>query len=195
MKHILLLTLLGLALYPIHDALALRCEGGLVDVGADKAAVLMRCGSPVSTGIVGVETITGRNGNSLATVELPLERWAYDFGENAFLQLLTFRGNLLVSIENGDRVSSRGGNAGRLIAAIGDTSAEVRMKNGEPFLEEFAGSEIETQSLVAGLQEHEIRNVELPIERWTYRIGPGRFMQILTFRGGRLESIENGARE
>lgn len=186
------LALIVFFVLPASQGMALRCDKGLVDVGDHKAEVLSRCGAPASSELVAVEKSTDRVGGAVVR-EVPVERWTYNFGPKSFLQILTFRGGILTRIESGDRVPAEAG-GGRLLAAIGDTKAEVRTRNGEPFFEELVGTEtVSAPSTNVGSQS--VTRTEIPVERWTYRFGPGRFMQILTFKGGRLVRIETGDRE
>jgi len=142
---------------------------------------------------VAVETSTDPAGGA-GVREVPVERWTYNFGTKSFLQILTFRGDTLARIETGDRVSEPAGRGDRLLASLGDTMAEVRLKNGEPYFTEFVGTETDPVTTAAGGHQP-VTRFEVPVDRWTYRFGPGRFRQILTFKGGLLVQIEVGERE
>lgn len=64
-------------------------------------------------------------------------------------------------------------NCGTDIVSVGDLKPSVMTKCGPPFIKEDIGG--------GGTRE-----------RWTYNLGSGSFMKILTFDGDRLESIEDG---
>ena len=59
------------------------------------------------------------------------------------------------------------------MVAIGDSKVAVHERCGEPFYQEVISGEDQAK-----------------VEQWYYKPGPGEFMRILTFRSGRLESIE-----
>ncbi len=67
------------------------------------------------------------------------------------------------------------------LVTVGDSKVEVLRACGEPMLIEVVGTE-------KTADRKEI------LEEWTYDRGPGSFLQILTFRGGRLVRIESGER-
>lgn len=189
MKYTHRLLAIVICLLAASPALAMRCESGLVDVGDHKAEVLTRCGVPVAKTLVAVETTVQKTDGAVVR-EAPVERWTYHQGPKTLMQTLTFRGDVLTRIEAGDRVSVPGGNSVRLLASIGNTMAEVRAKNGEPDFVDLVGTETKAKN-----SKGTVTRVEVPVERWGYRFGPGRFMQILTFKGGRLARIETGDRE
>jgi hypothetical protein len=67
------------------------------------------------------------------------------------------------------------------LVTVGDSKFKVLFACGEPILAEVVGTE-----KTAGRKEI--------LEEWTYYRGPGSFLQILTFRGGRLIRIETAER-
>ena len=66
----------------------------------------------------------------------------------------------------------------------GDTMAEVLNECGEPELSTPAGLRIR--------RINKVESIAIQIEEWTYDFGPHRFIQILRFENGRLQSIERG---
>ena len=84
------------------------------------------------------------------------------------------------------------------LVSRGDTKFEVLSKCGEPtWTEKRTVKRIETfyDDASPGNQRH--RNpgaivVPVEVEEWTYNLGPGRLIQILTFENGRLVKVENG---
>jgi hypothetical protein len=96
MKRIIGLVIAGLWLFALaSNAGALFCGDELVEVGDSKVEVLLACGEPMHAEVIGTEKWGGRK-------EI-LEEWTYYRGPGTFLQILTFRGGKLISIENGDR--------------------------------------------------------------------------------------------
>ena len=89
------------------------------------------------------------------------------------------------------------------IISPGATRAEVRHKCGKPtegsmrpeyFLPELsAGSRVRVDN--AKITEDDLisgRVVYEEVEEWTYNFGPSRFVRTLTFRNGKLSTIESG---
>lgn len=68
---------------------AMTCGTDLVSVGDLKPSVLMKCGPPF------LKTDIGGGGTR--------ERWTYNFGSSGFMKILTFDGDRLESIEDGDK--------------------------------------------------------------------------------------------
>ena len=71
---------------------------------------------------------------------------------------------------------------GDVLVSVGDSSAEVALRCGEPATRQTVALEPD-----AGSEEL--------VEQWVYDPGPGRFLAILTFEAGRLASIEKGDRQ
>lgn len=83
---------------------ALRCQNGLVALGAHKVEVLAACGEPVfREEVVEYPFRVERGGERIHGEYLPFglvsEEWVYDFGQQRFRQLLRFRNNRLAGIE------------------------------------------------------------------------------------------------
>ncbi len=71
---------------------------------------------------------------------------------------------------------------GQRFVKTGDYSAEILLACGEPMYREHVGF------------AHQ-GDLHIDVEHWTYSRGPGQFLRILVFRGGRLHRIEDGGRE
>ena len=69
--------------------------------------------------------------------------------------------------------------------ARGATRAEVLMRCGEPVVREVVPNRAEAAPDA---------KAEPRVEQWTYDVGDGSFLRVLTFRGGRVVSIEDGDR-
>ncbi|NOZ54696.1 MAG: DUF2845 domain-containing protein [Gammaproteobacteria bacterium] len=113
---------------------------------------------------------------------------------------------------------------GTRIISKGDTKVEILLKCGEPMLKETIAirehsKEVQLKSVadfMANKNNHSINHaaentasksprhqfgqinlessVALPIDRWTYNLGKGRFLRILIFEGGTLVNIAAGDR-
>jgi len=68
--------------------------------------------------------------------------------------------------------STRTIRCGTEIVSVGDPTIELLQKCGEPDLKEL----IKTNGFI--------------IEKWTYNCGSGRFMKILTLKGGKVHRVE-----
>ncbi len=71
---------------------------------------------------------------------------------------------------------------GTELVSVGDVAAEVLLKCGEPLTRETVAVESEGDT-------------DTVVERWTYHMGDGQFLKILTFEAGVLTSVENGERQ
>ena len=104
---------LGIALLAL-PAQALRCEGGLVDVGDHAVVVRERCGVPVWVDVrrahpyvIDTAPVMAADGPGISPrrvvrylpLALDIEEWVYDLGNRRFLQLLRFQDGRLVAIE------------------------------------------------------------------------------------------------
>ena len=94
---------------------------------------------------------------------------------------------------------------GTKLVDTGDTKADVLRRCGEPMLKEVlrsanTGNRFRSDSDIQSgenTDSDEIRflNETTEIdEQWTYNPGWGKFLQLVIFRGGRVESIKDGPR-
>lgn len=74
------------------------------------------------------------------------------------------------------------------IVTNGDTKADVRLKCGEP----VSQSEHQEQLREGIDQEREVRTTFV-FNDWVYNFGPDQFMQIVTFKNGRVVEIRSGS--
>jgi len=65
------------------------------------------------------------------------------------------------------------------LVSVGLSQPEVEMKCGEPDFK----------------QDVTVGDYGPKIEKWTYKQGSGSFLRILTFEGGELVNVQNGARQ
>ena len=68
---------------------AMTCGTNIVSVGDSKQSILDKCGPPY------MKESLSKTGT--------MERWTYNFGSGSFMKILTFDGDTLDSIEDGDK--------------------------------------------------------------------------------------------
>ena len=77
---------------------------------------------------------------------------------------------------------------GRIVSP-GDTKAEVILKCGYPdWQEEY------DETLITSVDKHTKQRVTTTISEWTYNLGSGSLLRVLTFKDGVLVDIETGER-
>jgi len=81
---------------------------------------------------------------------------------------------------------------GNKIIVTGDDSAEVLVKCGKPLVIENVAIEEKKDTKIT--EENSEKKIETKVEKWTYNLGKGTLLKILTFRNGILDSIESGDR-
>jgi hypothetical protein len=86
---------------------------------------------------------------------------------------------LASSVATADSIRCDGG-----IVSVGDARLDLFARCGPPTLQE-------TEPVVTARTSSE--NVGLLIERWTYNLGTGRFIQIVSLQGGKIIAIERGS--
>lgn len=120
----LLIAVLAAAGGSVSVADSMRCGGYLVDNGSSQSQVRQLCGDPQRAWQDGfIEQIVRRNdgnyypGNPASPTPnpgqpryetetrrlIPVYIWEYSFGPGTFLRILTFHGEMLVSIVDGPR--------------------------------------------------------------------------------------------
>lgn len=79
---------------------------------------------------------------------------------------------------------------GNTLVSVGDRREDVLRKCGEPdqrtVLEEERFFRIPSDRRLIGILQ------EVEVEKWTYNLGPYRFIRVLRFENGRLEDIRTG---
>jgi hypothetical protein len=169
----------------------MKCNGRIVSIGDAKSEIIAKCGEPFFQNIISVETEKDKYNNKIQSEEVVVEQMTYNQGQNTLLKILTFKGGKLINIENGDRVS--GDKQNGFTASIGDSQAEIYAKYGEPFFRETIS--IESTKISSSHKENTQQLIEEKVEQWSYNLGPGTFLKILTFKSGKLIKIENGTRQ
>ena len=190
-----LLTVAALLIAPgVAGAQSLRCEGRLVGVGDTAFQLRALCGAPDHVAVQPVLRAEGvidpQLGNDLIYTQQEVELWTYVGGAGDLTRLVTVERGLVTNIQTLPRVV-RDSDPGceRGAPRAGATSGEVRLRCGAP-VDISTWTEERVQRRPDGFE----RRWRVQRARWVYDLGPGRFLRILTFEGGRLLKVETGAR-
>ncbi len=101
---VLLLVLASLLLiaFPAgaDDSLtSLRCNSGVISIGASKLELVSSCGQPSAKG-----TVDRRVSSSTNRAEyVQIEEWTYNFGSSDFIYVMEIDGTKLIGIKRGGR--------------------------------------------------------------------------------------------
>jgi hypothetical protein len=173
-----LLTSIGLLVAAQAQAGSMRCDGKLIEAGDTKARLVTACGEPETKSVVAVErSVAGGVPVRLDVVE----EWSYPAPNTEGFRILRFEGGLIV----GDGMRCEG-----VLVGPGDTPSTVIARCGLPALRDTIG--LAPGAPAPAVDEAPV--LEVPVEQWVYDRGPGRFLAIVTLRGGRVEAIEDGRR-
>ncbi len=185
-----------------HPGYGMRCGSKLVSTGDSKAEVYLKCGEPFFSEEIGIESRTFKrshspwSGRRSTSTTRMIEQWTYNQGPGTFWRILTFKGDKLVRIETGDRVHPGNSSPTLFLVSRGDTKVEVFTKYGEPAFRDIVSYDSSIHRTGKHSPYGRSRTViEKKVERWTYDLGPGKFLKILTFRGGKLVSVTEGERQ
>jgi hypothetical protein len=94
---------------------------------------------------------------------------------------------IIVLLGYSDIVSADSMYCGSKLISSGDAKAEVLIKCGEPLLKERVGEKTMHKRYFDSIVSSTVS-----IEKWTYDMGYGHFLRILTFEGNTLINIELG---
>jgi hypothetical protein len=177
-RSTLVLCTLALALPLPALADSIRCNGKLIQVGEPKARLIAECGEPLSKEVVAVERAYAEGQPVRVSY---VEIWFYPSSNTEGYQTLRFEAGRLVGA--GIRCKDH-------LVQPGDTKVTVLKRCGEPASRDAAGSQQASPGPAARGPVSESL-----LEQWVYDFGPGRLLAIVTFRGGRIASIENGPRQ
>jgi hypothetical protein len=179
---------------------SIRCDGGIVAVGDSKLDLLGKCGHPTLReevpAAVGVYGATGT-----ARPLVVQERWTYNFGPRAFVQVVTLEVGVVKAIHRGGYGYDLGGSAAtpaRLPRAtcshsgsfsVGDSTFEVLARCGEPALREETLAQVAVETPGARGTSAFIGTTTVRVELWTYDFGPQVNVRRLEFEAGRLARV------
>jgi len=189
-KVILTGFLLILFLFTMYSqGAAFYCGSELVSNGDTKAEVLRKCGEPFWKEQHEVILVEGKSSDKESRVSVIIDEWSYNFSESSWVYRLRFSNGKLEDIETrGYGYPKRGAvdpcGDGRNIS-LGDITAEVVLKCGEPFHKEYREDEIRQK-----VERNIERRISIIIEEWTYDFRPKGWMYLLRFENGKLVNIE-----
>lgn len=182
---------------------SLRCDGGIVAVGDSKLDLLGKCGQPALReevpAAVGVFGATG-----VARPLVVQERWTYNFGPRAFVQVVTIEVGVVKAIDRGGYgydLGSPPATPARLPRArcshggtfsVGDSTFEVLARCGEPALREETVLQVAVEAPGVRGTSTVIGTTAVRVELWTYDFGPQVNARRLEFEAGRLVRIVTG---
>ncbi len=87
----------------IANAQSFRCRSELINVGDTKAAVLLKCGEPMTRDAFCKPVNARRRGDPEVVPCETVEEWTYDPGYGQFLTTLRFESGRLQAISYGER--------------------------------------------------------------------------------------------
>jgi hypothetical protein len=198
------LALVAILAMPLAaQADSLRCDGGIIGVGDSKLDLLGKCGQPaLREEVQAAAGVFGATGVSRPLVVQ--ERWTYNFGPRAFVQVVTLEVGVVKAIERGGygydlgspppaparlpraRCSHRGS------FSIGDSTFEVLARCGEPALREETFAQVAVEAPGVRGTSTVIGTTSVRLELWTYDFGPQVNTRRLEFEAGRLVRIVTG---
>jgi hypothetical protein len=183
------LTAFCLGIMASRSAIALCCGGDFISEGDSKFSVREKCVEPTWIDVWMEEIVNFPDTDIEHRLGSFNERWIYNNGPTEFLQIVTFKGSKVFSIETGSRgftlaPGPQTCNFNGL--SLGVTSAEVAAQCGEPDVKERRYETI-TQPIAGGR-----RHISVSVDEWTFNLGPTRFIRTLTFRNGTLVEISTG---
>lgn len=73
------------------------------------------------------------------------------------------------------------------IISVGDTSADLFMKCGEPDWKQSHAEDI-----IENRDKDSKHKTSITVEEWTYNLGTDRFMRIFTLRAGKVVDVQSG---
>ena len=198
---------------------SLRCDegsgraGGIVSTGDTVLNLLGKCGSPTlrEDESETLSRLAPAPGGTRATVTA-VQRWTYDRGPTAFIQVVRLEGGVVTAVERGgygygldDAPRARGGPGSPASEAAppvprarcepqaireGDTTLDLLARCGPPATqdERVESSAVERFGPAGPVLETRTRVVEL----WRYDFGPRLLTRHLTVAGGRVRRVETG---
>jgi hypothetical protein len=184
------LALLLLLLATVGDAVALRCNGRVVDRGDHVLQVRERCGEPYWTDGYSEFLIAGENGPLEQRIERTVEAWYYNFGPNRLLRKLVFVDDRLVGEES----------LGYGVAEIGSDCRPDALPAGTPagVLVARCGAPLSRTQRYGDITRRDARGIArrrvVRHEEWVYDLGRDRDLRLLRILDGRLQGIERLSR-
>lgn len=171
---------------------ALDCQGGIVSEGDSRLDLLSKCGEPDARETHDEEITERMPDGSRRKLYVVVETWTYDFGPSRLQRIITLKNGAIARIRTGNYGHDRNATPGprdcsEQVVSRGDRKNDVLAKCGEPSFKDVH-EEMVSERIDGGT----LRKRNLPVEEWTYNLGPNRFVRILTFKNGRLTDIRTG---
>jgi len=183
--YLSVVVLIGLALWPVADAEAMRCGGRVVSTGDFDFQVRERCGEPHWVETRRELLTQGAWGPVERRQERVIEDWYYDRGSNALVQRLVFVDGRLSRTESaGYGPGARAGNCGDVDFSRGATTGEIALRCGQP---DSRALRYRDEIRRDGRGNELLRPRE--VEEWVYAGSGGRLGRLLVFEDGRLERV------
>lgn len=183
--------ILCLYLLPCTNALALRCDNGLIDEGDRRLKVRQACGEPTW-----INNQAHAHAGSLTHSQLnDVEEWYYNFGPNRLVQVLIFRNNRLSQIQSAGYGYTEGypGSCNSSDIITGMSQLELVVRCGQP-----ADRELHYRNVTRYYPQYQTGSLIYPIhqyvEEWTYNFGHNKFLRHVTLLDGRIIHVETGER-
>jgi hypothetical protein len=168
---------------PAH---ALRCSGRLVDEGDHAIQVERRCGAPYWIESYTEWVVLGEDGPVEQRIERPIEAWYYNFGPERLMRRLVFRDDRLLREDTLGYGFRRGEGRCDLDTLLrGMSTGEVIARCGEPESNTLRYRQSIVRDGFGNARKRLVRH-----EEWLYDPGRGRFLRLLVFDDGVLDSIE-----
>jgi Protein of unknown function (DUF2845) len=174
----------------LANATTLKCDNGVVRMTDSKYEITHKCGEPAYTDFSQVTRISKRSKSETVSSFVTVEDWLYNFGHERFVVVLTFESDKLI----GMRSFGYGRSEGEKInfnkkVDIGDPSVRLLFLFGPPSYKE---ERVDTK--VISRKEGTTIPKQKTIARWTYNLGPNRFIRIYHFVNGRLKKTTFGSK-
>lgn len=170
-----------------------KCGNRIVSLGNTKAEVVIKCGTPAWKDAWSDDIVRNVNKADQFRISVERERWIYNFGPNAFLQIILFENGKLMNIATGDygydERRARAGPCDIINIQTGLTQFEVQRRCGTPFF-----TDTRHEDSIATVDGTTTRLTTKRIDEWTYNRGPNEFLRILTFENGILANVRTGER-
>lgn len=198
----LTLAFIGVATAARASESSLRCEGGLISLGDSQLDVLGKCGEPALRDSRTVEQATVAREADLPAVSgervsAVVHDWAYNFGPQRFMYVVTLGGSKVVAIERGgygyepERVNaarkSKPASCDSASFKEGTLKLDLLARCGEP-----ASKDVRQVQRIEANGSTITGEPSVEVEVWTYDLGPRQFAQIVTLANGKVVSVERG---
>jgi hypothetical protein len=181
-------TLFALALLWVSgDALALRCDGRVVDRGDHAIQVRERCGEPYWVDGYSEFLIAGEDGPLEQRIERTVEAWYYNFGPSKLLRKLVFVDDRLVREETlGYGYATIGTDCRLDTLPAGTPSGVIVARCGSPASRRERYGDVTRRDDASGIARRRV----VRQEDWVYDVGRSRDLRLLRILDGRLQGIE-----